>query len=185
MLFQIHVGLFLTVIGEVNNHVKTVCNSYVPNRSCPGTIMLVFINNEFGGFLHLNFAFSIRLVLRAECIQIRQSFLCQLDEQELFHTIISLCFQLFVCFTNLRYLPWNFLRLFYYWEKQEIESLLFSHSQKIAPLLCAFGQVLNTGEEHLQGGMPALMGKHLFFPGAALPTLSELTASCSVDFFWA
>ena len=56
VLFQTQVGLFLTVIGKVNNHAKTVHNSYIPKKSCPGTIMMVFINNEYF-FLHLNVAF--------------------------------------------------------------------------------------------------------------------------------
>lgn len=54
VLFQ--VGLFLTVIGKVNNRVKTVHNSYRPNKSCHGTRTMVFINNE-QFFLHLNVAF--------------------------------------------------------------------------------------------------------------------------------
>ena len=35
----------------------------------------------------------------------------------------------------------------------------------------------------MQGRIPTLMGRHLFFPCAALPTLSEGTALCSVDAF--
>lgn len=56
VLFQTQVGLFLTVISKVNNCVKTVCNSYIPNKSCLGTVMMVFINNEYF-LLHLDVAF--------------------------------------------------------------------------------------------------------------------------------
>lgn len=47
VLFHTQVGLFLAVISKVNNRVKTVCNSYIPNKSCLGTIMMVFINKEY------------------------------------------------------------------------------------------------------------------------------------------
>lgn len=49
VLFQTQVFPFLTVIGEVNNHVKTVHNSSIPKESCLGTIMMVFIINELFG----------------------------------------------------------------------------------------------------------------------------------------
>lgn len=58
VLFETQVSLFLTVICKVNNCVKTACNSLISNKNCPGTIMMVFINNEFWGFfLHLDVAF--------------------------------------------------------------------------------------------------------------------------------
>lgn len=58
VLFETQVSLFLTVICKVNNCVKTVRNSLISNKNCPGTIMMVFINNEFWGvFLHLDVAF--------------------------------------------------------------------------------------------------------------------------------
>lgn len=99
--------------------------------------------------------------MRSECVQIRQSFLCrQMSKNCFILSIIRPCFQLFVCFPNFRHLPWNLLCLIYYWQKQEIRILLFSHKQlshcshELQGFKCIF-------EEHVQGRFPALMGKHL------------------------